>query len=94
MAKTISPEVVQKVGDVLQDVMGELRALRDVSTTADDSFTEPDTFPLLAGAVCERAHVMLDRCAVALGAIPTGAFDLDARLSVSDAGRERKGANA
>lgn len=80
MDKPIPPAVATRVASVLGDVMNELRALREIALSADD-LASLDAFPLVTGAICERAYTLLDRCSVKLGGIYGGAFDLDARFA-------------
>lgn len=80
MDKPIPPAVATRVANVLVEVMDELRALHDVSVGAEH-LASSDSFPLVAGAVCQHVHALLDRCSVELGGFPSGAFDPSERFS-------------
>jgi hypothetical protein len=71
----LTPEAASKIAGVLGDVMNELRALVDASQQFEG--LESDTLPILAEAICKRAHVRLDRCAILLGAVEAGSFIAD-----------------
>jgi hypothetical protein len=72
--------VAKRITIVLGDVMRELRALREIAYGSVDSSMASDALANATIAICERAHLMVDRCQIKLGGPAEGNYNIDELL--------------